>query len=173
MRLFRIPCALWLVTALLHSSLFSQLQSTQNAVAAPTASSFAYPQSVFLDSPNGHIWISDFDNHRVLRFDVSSLTTVNASRSSSSPSSYGLGQNYPNPFNPVTHIAFSPRTAGVVVLTVHNLLGQQIAVLFNEVAAAKAVYTLSFDGKDLPGGIYIYSLRSADGYEAKMMCLLK
>jgi len=53
------------------------------------------------------------------------------------------------------------------------MLGKKITELFNEVATAKTVYTCSFNGKNMPSGIYLYSLRSASGNEVKKMCLLK
>jgi len=84
-----------------------------------------------------------------------------------------LGQNHPNPFNPVTQITFSPNSTGLVVLTVYNMLGQTITELFNGVATANRVYTCSFDGKNMPSGIYLYVLRSESGNEVKKMCLLK
>jgi hypothetical protein len=167
----QFTCLLLLVTY--YVTTYSQTNNVDNLSAAPTANNFAYPQSVFVDSPNGHIWITDFDNHRVLRFDASSLTTMDESLMSSSPASYYLGQNYPNPFNPVTQITFSTKAAGVVVLVVYNLLGQEIATLFNEVATANTVYSIAFDATSLSGGIYLYSLRTLYGNEVKKMCLLK
>ena len=173
MKLVRMQLMLLLAVGLMSPSIFSQAKGVQNAAATPTANSFAYPQSVFVDSQNGHIWVTDFDDHRVLRFDVSTLTSVSVSRMSASPVAYALGQNYPNPFNPATQITFAPRMTGAAVLTVYNLLGQRIAVLFNGIATAHTVYTFSFDGRDLPSGMYVYSLRSASGTEVRKMCLLK
>ena len=146
-----------------------------NAVALPqtTANNFTYPQSIFVDSPNGHIWITDFSNHRVLRFDVSSLTSVSESGKLPSLQNFFLSQNYPNPFNGETQITFSTKSTEDVLLTVYNLLGQKIATLFDEVAAANTVYSIAFDAKNLPSGIYLYSLRTVNGNEVKRMCLLK
>lgn len=147
--------------------------ASESTAGSPTARNFAYPQSLFVDSPNGDIWVTDFDNHRVLRFDVSTLTTVERSLASSLPGESFLSQNYPNPFNPKTHIAFSVTNTGHASLRVYNLLGQEVASLFNEVAAANTVYSVVFDAKNLASGIYVYGLRSAKGYERKRMCLMK
>src|SRR5437867_7310373 len=65
----------------------------------PTAGNPAYPQSLFVDSQNGNIWVADFDNNRILRFDVSSLTNARQSIDPLTAEGYKLGQNYPNPFN--------------------------------------------------------------------------
>ena len=154
-------------------TLFSQVQNTDNTAATPTASNFAYPQSIFVDSPNGHIWITDFDNHRVLRFDVSSLTSASESEKISSPQSFFLSQNYPNPFNGETQITFSVKLTGDAVLSVYNLLGQKVITLFDDVATANTIYSVTFDAENLPSGVYLYSLRTVNGFEVNRMCLLK
>ena len=173
MNCFRIQCACLLLLVTYHVVTYSQTNVAHKITAPPTANNFAYPQSVFVDSPNGHIWITDFSNHRVLRFDVSSLTTVGESNTSPPPSYYFLGQNYPNPFNSITQITFSTKTTGAFGLTVYNLLGQKISTLFDEVAEANTLYSIGFDAKTLPSGIYLYSLRTANGNEVKRMYLLK
>lgn len=154
-------------------AVLSQNKSTHKIAAPPTVNNFTYPQSVFVDSPNGHIWITDFDNHRVLRFDVSSLTSASESEKLQSPQNFLLSQNYPNPFNGETQITFSTNSTEDVLLTVYDLLGQKIATLFDEVAAVNTVYSIAFDAKNLPSGIYLYSLRTVNGNEVKRMCLLK
>jgi DNA-binding beta-propeller fold protein YncE len=142
-------------------------------VLPPTASNFAYPQSVFIDSYSGHIWVTDFDNNRVLRFDVSTLTGIDDLESPSVISDYFLGQNYPNPFNAGTQIIFSTKNSDEVLLEVYNILGQKIITLFNDVATAGTIYSIPFEAKDLPSGIYLYSIRTTMGSEVKKMCLLK
>jgi hypothetical protein len=67
---------------------------------------------------------------------LSTLTSIDESFTSSVPSFYFLDQNYPNPFNSATIITFSTKKTGNVELLVHDLLGQKIASLFNNVAAA-------------------------------------
>ncbi|MFA6456676.1 MAG: T9SS type A sorting domain-containing protein [Bacteroidota bacterium] len=157
--------------------LFQELTDAQDrgalSIASPSASNFAYPQSLFVDSQNGHLWVTDFDNHRVLRFDVSQLTAVEELRSSILPGTMFLFQNYPNPFNPETRISFSVGTSGTASVIVYNLLGQKIKTLFHETVIAQTVYSLAMNGKDLSSGIYLYVLRSEEGIQVRRMCLLK
>jgi len=141
--------------------------------APPTASSLAYPQSVFVDSQNGNIWVTDFDNNRVLRYDVSSLTGIAESRAPVTAEKYTLGQNYPNPFNPSTTIVFVLKNTEYASLTVYNVLGQVVATLFNGIANADERYALMLDANHLSSGIYFYALRSAHRYEVKKMSCLK
>lgn len=78
------------------------------------------------------------------------------------PASFSLFQNYPNPFNAGTRIDYQLRAQGNVVLTVLNLLGQQITTLVDK-EQAPGHYSVQWDGKDargheLPSGIYLYAL---------------
>ncbi|NUN70322.1 MAG: T9SS type A sorting domain-containing protein [Bacteroidetes bacterium] len=143
------------------------------ASAAPNASNFAYPQSIFVDSQHGHLWVTDFDHHRVLRFDVSSLTAIERWRETAVPGSMMLAQNFPNPFNPSTRIAFSVPHTGRAELSVHTVLGQQVAVLFAGEASARTVYSLAFNAGHLSSGIYLYALRSDAGTIVRRMSLIK
>ena len=101
------------------------------------------------------------------------LTGVDQIHHSDFPGTYFLSQNYPNPFNPSTKISFSFKNTVHASLTVYNILGQSVATLFNEIAAKNKSYSVVFDAKNLPSGIYLYSLRTANGTEIKKMCLLK
>jgi len=173
MNYFRI----WFICLLLFGSYcaatYAQTDVIQNTSALPTASNFAYPQSVFVDSHSGHIWVTDFSNNRVLRFDVSTLTSLDELQNSSLPSDYFLGQNYPNPFNPSTQIMFSTKITGNASLEVYNLLGQRVATLFNDIATANTLYSIQFDAENLASGVYLYSLRTQNGIEVKKMCLIR
>ena len=74
------------------------------------------------------------------------------------PQEFALHGNYPNPFNGYTDIAFDLPTAGPVNITVHNLLGQQVATLLNETRAAgfhKISWNARTDtGQELTTGLY-------------------
>ncbi len=95
-----------------------------------------------------------------MRFDVSSLTDVGRITRSATPQDYALGQNYPNPFNPATTITFALRNTGPATVKVYDLLGREVATLFDAVATARTSYSLSFDATNLPSGMYFYTLRS-------------
>ncbi len=149
------------------------LGASSSPARAQSAASFAYPQSVFVDSPNGHIWVADFDNHRVLRFNVSTLTSAERARDAAVPGEQMLTQNYPNPFNPSTRMSFALAKTGRASVTVFDLLGREVASVFDGIATAHSVYSIAFDAAGLPSGVYVYALRSESGTIVKKMCVVK
>ncbi|HET9129409.1 MAG TPA: T9SS type A sorting domain-containing protein, partial [Terriglobia bacterium] len=64
------------------------------------------------------------------------------------PKKFDLGQNFPNPFNPTTQIVYSVPRKGVVSLKVYNLLGQEVATLF-EGERQPGTYNVRFDAHQL------------------------
>ena len=72
---------------------------------------------------------------------------------------YQLELNYPNPFNPNTTIKYSIKERGFVQLKVYDVLGKEIATLVNE-EKLQGSYSVSFNGNDLPSGVYVYQVKS-------------
>ncbi|MBK6765153.1 MAG: carboxypeptidase regulatory-like domain-containing protein [bacterium] len=87
---------------------------------------------------------------------------------SAMPEAYALRGNYPNPFNGQTEIAFDLPSAGPVTMTVHNLLGQQVATVLDGTRAA-GFHTVNWqarsaNGTDLTTGLYFLRM-TASGHE--------
>ena len=89
-----------------------------------------------------------------------------------SPNTIVLFQNYPNPFNPTTVIEYSLPQSSHVRLEVYSILGQLVATLVNE-RVTMGTHTVSFDGKNLSSGVYIYRLTTPEYAESRMMNLIK
>lgn len=89
------------------------------------------------------------------------------------PNGYVLKQNYPNPFNPSTTIKFSFADGIKASLKVYNVLGKEIANLFDGVAEANKEYDLTFNANNLPSGVYFYKLDTDKYSEVKKMILLR
>lgn len=85
---------------------------------------------------------------------------------------YFLNQNYPNPFNPATVINYEIKENQFTTLKVYDILGNQIAVLVNEMQNP-GMYNIRFDGAGLPSGIYFYKLESGNFISSKKMTLIK
>ncbi len=88
------------------------------------------------------------------------------------PSSYNLYQNFPNPFNPNTVIRFQLPVVSQVVLLVYDMMGREVEMLVNETLKPET-YEVTFDGSNLPSGIYFYQLKSENFLETKKLILLK
>jgi hypothetical protein len=94
------------------------------------------------------------------------------------PQEFSLSQNYPNPFNPTTTINFALPFESKVTLTVFNVLGQRVAVLFDGVKSA-GYHDVVLNGSNLASGMYIYTIEanSVDGSKkfnsVKKMMLMK
>jgi hypothetical protein len=85
---------------------------------------------------------------------------------------FALHQNFPNPFNASTRITFKLPTTSPVSLKVYDLLGREVANLMDGMRTP-GHYSISFDGSNLPSGIYIYRIETGSLREAKKMILLK
>ena len=85
---------------------------------------------------------------------------------------FDLQQNYPNPFNPTTNIQFNLNKPGNVVLSVYDILGREVKTLVNEYKTAGS-NSVSFNGAELPSGVYIYKLVSNNNCLVRKMQLLK
>jgi len=89
-----------------------------------------------------------------------------------SPAVYALEQNYPNPFNPSTTINYSIAEASIVKISVYNMLGQEVALLLNELKEA-GPHSLTFDASQLPSGAYFYKIETPQFKQVKKMLLAK
>ncbi|MEJ2055057.1 MAG: T9SS type A sorting domain-containing protein, partial [Calditrichaceae bacterium] len=85
---------------------------------------------------------------------------------------FELHQNYPNPFNPVTKIKYSVPQNSYVTLKVYNILGQEVATLFEGVRNP-GNYTAYFRAEGLSSGVYLYQLKSESYSETKKLMILK
>jgi acetyl esterase len=90
------------------------------------------------------------------------------------PLIFKLSQNYPNPFNPATTIHYSISNTGLVTLKVFDVLGEQIAVLVNEVKQpGNYKVDIGSINNKLSSGVYMYQLRSGNMVNTKKMILMK
>ena len=89
------------------------------------------------------------------------------------PGKFILAQNYPNPFNPSSMIEFAVPQSGRATLKVYNLLGQEVATLFDGDAETGKIYTALFDASHLASGVYFYRLRAGESVGTKRLTVLK
>ena len=93
------------------------------------------------------------------------------------PSSFKLHQNYPNPFNPTTRIKYDIPKLSEVRIVVYNLMGRQVAILFDGIKPA-GYHNISWDGTNQLGdhvssGMYVYSIHTDNYISSKKMIFIK
>jgi len=88
------------------------------------------------------------------------------------PREYLLSQNYPNPFNPTTTINYQLPETIYLTIKFYNLLGQEVATIFEGVQSA-GNFSVIFDASGLTGGIYLYQMKAGNFVENKKLVLLK
>ncbi len=89
------------------------------------------------------------------------------------PEGFVLEQNYPNPFNPSTTIKFALAETQNAELKIYDVLGNEVATLFNGIADGGKVYEAVFNAVSLSSGIYFYRLETKNKVENRKMLLLK
>jgi phosphatidylserine/phosphatidylglycerophosphate/cardiolipin synthase-like enzyme len=85
---------------------------------------------------------------------------------------YQLFQNYPNPFNPTTTIKFEIPKQQHIRVSVYDILGREVKVLFDDVALP-GIMAIDFGGQNLASGMYIYQLKADNYTVSRKMMLLK
>jgi hypothetical protein len=99
-------------------------------------------------------------------------TPVDGKKDTPVPTSYALAQNYPNPFNPTTTIEYRIALGGFVSLKVFDVLGQEIATLF-EGHCEPGSHVATFNGGNRPSGVYVYRLTAGAFVETRTLILVK
>jgi len=84
------------------------------------------------------------------------------------PGNFRLDQNYPNPFgktasinNSSTKIKFALPKKEFTKIKIYDILGAEVASLVNE-ELKPGHYEVVFNAKQLPSGVYIYSIIAGD-----------
>jgi len=88
------------------------------------------------------------------------------------PREYALYQNYPNPFNPSTVINYDLPQAGLVKLTIYDILGREVAVLDAGVKPA-GKQSIVFHAAEYASGLYFYQLQTGEFNKVKRMIITK
>ncbi|MCC6476335.1 T9SS type A sorting domain-containing protein, partial [bacterium] len=97
---------------------------------------------------------------------------VPASDSPELPTEFALHANYPNPFNATTALNFDVPTEAHVELVIFNIAGQEVARPVDQVMAA-GKHRIMYSASDLPSGMYLVQMKSADFTAVQKIVLLK
>lgn len=117
------------------------------------------------------------DLRSVLNSDSGTPTGIDERSDPALPAWCVLEQNYPNPFNPATRIRYTLPSKTTVRITVHNILGQEVATLINTTQPAGS-YDIEWDGSDSRGlpvasGVYFCRMQTEHAADTRKMVLLR
>jgi hypothetical protein len=82
-----------------------------------------------------------------------------------------LTSNYPNPFNGTTTIKYTLNRNTRTEIIVYDLLGHKLTTLVDEYKVA-GDYRVKWDASGLPGGVYMYQVKTEDFVVSKKMKLI-
>ena len=93
------------------------------------------------------------------------------------PEKFSLSQNYPNPFNPVTRMDYTLPKRSRVVISIYNVLGQEVKTIINR-EQEYGYHSITWDGidnrgKQMSSGIYFARMNSNSFSQTKKMLLVK
>lgn len=96
-----------------------------------------------------------------------------------SPQLFMLRGNYPNPFNPTTTIRLEQRFPNAMhyQIRIYNCRGQLVKTLMLD-TTNQGLYCIEWDGRDdkwkeLPSGVYFYTISSGSIHQTSKMLMLK
>jgi hypothetical protein len=91
----------------------------------------------------------------------------------SAPKAFTLSRNYPDPFNPSTTLEFTLEQNGRAVMKIYNVLGQEVATVFDQQAEAGRIYQAQFNASRFTSGVYMSVLESGGKRLLRKMLLVK
>ncbi|MCU7511269.1 MAG: T9SS type A sorting domain-containing protein [Ignavibacteria bacterium] len=102
------------------------------------------------------------------------LSSTLVEKENNVPESFELMQNYPNPFNPETVIKYRINTPGHVRLSLFNVLGKEVATLFDgDRPSGEFSLKVNANSLNIESGIYFYRLEAGSLLETRKMTVLK
>lgn len=104
------------------------------------------------------------------RFRTAGKTAVEPA--SAMPQDVTLEQNAPNPFSSSTVFRFAISKAAQTLLTVTNMLGQIVAVPYDQFTT-EGTHSVNWNAEEFPAGVYRVQLRSQSGMLGKTMMIVR
>ena len=138
-------------------------------------------RKISLDLMNQGMSISNNSYHsydiKIVAGDQEYVNAMSQEILSNIPENFSLGQNYPNPFNPVTRMDYTIPQRSKVVISIYNVLGQEIINLVNR-EQDYGYHSIIWDGidaqgRDVASGVYFTQMTSKGFSQTKKMLLLK
>ena len=134
-----------------------------------------FPNSEFLPLLASFIDLHEPGGSRAKR--IQAMVAAAAAVAEVIPEQFALHSAYPNPFNPSTTLRYDLPTGSNVTLTVHDVLGREVAILADGFTAAGSHQTIWYGrnqrGTGVPSGVYIARLVTPEFTQSTKMVFLK
>jgi subtilisin family serine protease len=88
------------------------------------------------------------------------------------PDNFYILRNYPNPFNPSTKVQFSVPQQSDVKITLHDMLGRELELLFNDKVDA-GMQEFVVDAGNLASGVYLIRMIAGSSNKTIKISLIK
>lgn len=112
------------------------------------------------------------DAVEILEFGMFQLKATSLDKAPEVVDHISLFQNYPNPFNPSTVISYQLSIAGNIRLSVHDVLGREVAVMVDGMVPSGR-HQVTFNSDHLGSGTYLIRLQSAGQVLTRKMLLVR
>jgi len=99
-------------------------------------------------------------------------TNIPVSHTAVEVDSFTMKNLYPNPFNPVTKLSYDVEKAGNLRISVFNILGQEVAELYNEHQSFGS-HSLLWNASNMASGVYYINLELNGQSETNKVMLIK
>ena len=80
---------------------------------------------------------------------------------------------YPNPFNPAITIQFSTEITQNIEVSIYDLMGQKVDVIYNDLVQTNTLKSLVWDASDFSSGDYFISLKTEGFTKSHKITLIK
>ena len=124
-----------------------------------------------------------FEGSSTIHFEDVILAGENGTKISSSSSSFALetelpvqtslNASYPNPFNPDVKINYDLSNDGNVSLVVYDLMGREVATLFDGAQVAGSSHEISWNASNQASGVYILRMTAGNYTTTQKLTLEK
>lgn len=109
---------------------------------------------------------------RVYKYSKNVITSIEPNRNFN-VNNFKIYQNYPNPFNPKTKIKFELAEGTNVRITIHDILGKEVATIIEGDYLSAGKHEIEWDAAKFPSGVYYYTIYNHDIGYTKSMLLVK
>lgn len=130
---------------------------------------FNEPNGIVASVTGDTLYVTDIKSNALRR--IVGATAVSVDDLVEETVDAGLGTSFPNPFTSSTTIPYTVNKSSHVSLRVFDLLGREVGVLVDGFQQA-GTHSVQWDASSLPGGVYLYRLKSDDVVSTRQMVLI-